>query len=137
LIVFLRVFLLAGLGLAVHVLWVLAVIASALWLLGFAARRLPGDRHHPPGAGRRIALLGMRVEEPSTDDVSLAKSVDLRVDTALLPFCLSAARRVGQIPRRPTVTGVARHVEESRSTLVMSDPVRRGPRSGRVQARAG
>jgi hypothetical protein len=44
LIALLVVLLLGGLGFAVHVLWWLALIALAIWLLGFVFRSAPRRR---------------------------------------------------------------------------------------------
>jgi len=42
--VFLIVLLLGGLGFAIHFLWILAVIALVLWLIGFVVRGAEGSR---------------------------------------------------------------------------------------------
>jgi hypothetical protein len=42
--VLLIVLLLGGLGFAVHFLWILAVIALVLWLVGFVVRGAEGSR---------------------------------------------------------------------------------------------
>jgi hypothetical protein len=47
LLAFLLVVLFAGLGFALHVLWIVAVVLLALWLIGFAVGRGEGSgRHH-------------------------------------------------------------------------------------------
>jgi hypothetical protein len=42
--VLLLVLLLGGLGFAAHVLWILAVVALIVWLLGFVLRGAEGSR---------------------------------------------------------------------------------------------
>jgi hypothetical protein len=47
LLLLLLVFLVAGFGFAVHVLWFLAVVFLVLWLIGYALGRGEGaGRHH-------------------------------------------------------------------------------------------
>ncbi len=45
-IAFLIVLLFAGLGFAVHLLWIAAAIFLVLWLVGFALGRGEGAGHH-------------------------------------------------------------------------------------------
>ncbi|HWB65994.1 MAG TPA: hypothetical protein VG708_04090 [Mycobacteriales bacterium] len=44
LLVLLLVLIFGGLGFAVHVLWIVALVALALWLLGFFVRGAEGAR---------------------------------------------------------------------------------------------
>jgi len=45
-LIFLLVLLLAGLGFAMHFLWVVAAIFFVLWLVGFAVGRGASSGHH-------------------------------------------------------------------------------------------